>query len=826
MLLHNIETAFRHMRQHVGTTLINVACLTFGLIVFLLAWGRAEYFSNADRYHERGARTVLLTRFQPQSRMTIHITAGALAEHLRSDFPELELVARVMYPQEVAVAAGERSQFGLVAYADADFLQIFDLPFAAGDARAALNQPNSIVISESLAQRLFGTVDVLGRTIRLDGRSQDATITGVVRSIPSPSHLTVDEPAAFGLKLGFDALVSMDMNPSIASIADWEQDSYFTYAVLPRAGLDAVNAFDRDLASFTQRRVPPELLQRMAYGARPVSDFTQIGLDTVARTDITGISSAAILKALGVLVLLIASLNYMNLATAIAMTHAKEVALRKVVGASRWQLATQHLIEGAVLTVIAAVTALLVLCVVLSISGIETLRTCVALLATSPQFWATLVIAVLGVSVGASTYPALILSRVRPASSLRSKSLHGGPRGLSTLLVAFQFAAASFLMSAVFVMASQHAATRRAISHPDSDPLLTIANSVRAIGIDPSLLKSELSRPRGVIAVTGMDRMPWSLGSETDTLALTADAAATGIQASRLVVDFNFFETLDIALIAGRTFDRTRAADVADVDAWTKQDASASSEFNAIVDEKYVERLGLKSAAQAIGREVYRATSVDGSKPPQRVRIIGVVARNSVLPMNLGMPVFYMLNPQAASIPIVRISRQSDVTDTIERIDAVWKSLAPDIPLRRRFADEQYDLSFGALSGLNKALAMLSIIAAAVAVMGLIGMAFHVTRRRMHEIGVRKTLGARGIQIYTMLLRSFSVPVVIANLAVWPLVYVVMNAYLSVFATRNSLTPFPFLVTLIGSLVVACLAVSVQSLRAARMKPADVLRYE
>src|SRR5687767_14456044 len=139
MFAHYISTALRHMRQHRGTALLNLACLTFGLVVFLVAWGRAEYFSNADQYHERADRTVVVTRFQPQSRMTVHITAGILADHLRTDFPQLEAVARVMYPQESALVAAGRSQFAVVAFADPDLLRIFDLPLVAGDRRTALD---------------------------------------------------------------------------------------------------------------------------------------------------------------------------------------------------------------------------------------------------------------------------------------------------------------------------------------------------------------------------------------------------------------------------------------------------------------------------------------------------------------------------------------------------------------------------------------------------------------------------------------------------------------------------------------------------------------
>jgi ABC-type antimicrobial peptide transport system permease subunit len=185
----------------------------------------------------------------------------------------------------------------------------------------------------------------------------------------------------------------------------------------------------------------------------------------------------------------------------------------------------------------------------------------------------------------------------------------------------------------------------------------------------------------------------------------------------------------------------------------------------------------------------------------------------------------FLLNPTAATVPIVRISK-GDVPATLARIDAVWRKQSPEVPIKRRFADEQFDLAFQAFSRLNSAFAVLAIFASLIAVMGLIGMTLHVIRRRMHEIGVRKTLGARSAQIYAMLLRNFAIPVVIANIVVWPIVFPLMSGYLGIFANRTSLSVMPFFGSLFVSVVVACIAVSVQSLRAARMKPADVLRYE
>jgi putative ABC transport system permease protein len=207
------------------------------------------------------------------------------------------------------------------------------------------------------------------------------------------------------------------------------------------------------------------------------------------------------------------------------------------------------------------------------------------------------------------------------------------------------------------------------------------------------------------------------------------------------------------------------------------------------------------------------------------LRIIGVVEKSSFMPLTGGTAGMFLMNPDVATIPVVRVSKDG-LASTIAKIDAAWRRLSPDVPLKRRFADEQFDIGFKVFAQINRALAMLALLASAIAVVGLIGMALHVTRRRQHEIGVRKTLGASVSQVLGMLLRDLLKPVVIANLVMWPLVYAMMSAYLSIFSHRTALTPTPFLGSLLLSVLVACAAVGVQTFRAARLRPAEVLRYE
>jgi putative ABC transport system permease protein len=825
MFTHYLASAWRHFRQHTATTLINVFCLTFGLVAFLLAWGRAEFFARADHYHERADRTVILTRFQPDGLFTFHLTPWTLAPYLHSDVPEIETLARASYPQEAAITADGRGHFASTTFADGSFLEIFDIPLIAGDARKALAQPRSVIVSEALARRLFGTADVLGRTLRFSGQTDEAAITGVIGAIPQPSHLALGDASSVGLDFTFEAMFTMDMDNARHQLGDWEGGSYFTYAVLSRGGADAIAQFDRALLEFSLQRVPTELQDEMLYGARAIAEFTSIGLDMVARSDVTGVGSSTVVKLLGALVLAIACLNYANLATALAMTRAKELALRKVVGASRRQLVWQHLIEGGVLTLLSFLIALLVVALLLLAIDVQTLRTTAALLLPLPHFWLLISSTLLIVTLVASAYPALALSRVRPALALRGGKTGGAPRALAMILVGCQFAASSFLMISVFVLLQHYRDTRQAIANSATDPLLAIANDLHSAKVDPRLLKSELQRLPSVKAVTMINRMPWSPGGDTEAIAVSTEAGAITTPVRRSVVDTSFFTTMNIRLLAGRTFEAARASDSSNMKAWYERDSAAAIDFNIVMEANFLPRLNLTDSAAAIDRIVYRPTSADGSKPAQRLRIIGVVEPGDFTPITVGSPGMYFMNEQVAVVPIVRVDK-GDVAGAIKGIDRVWHELAPEVPIKRRFADEQFDLGFQAFARLNSSMTLLAMFACAIAVVGLIGMALHSTRRRLHEIGVRKTLGASAPQIVRMLLQNFLKPVVIANVIVWPLVYALMSAYLSIFANRGSLTLTPFIGSLLVSMVIACIAVGAQTLQAARLRPADVLRYE
>ena len=823
MFKHYLQTALRHFRQHKLTTSINVICLTLGLASFMGAWGVAAYYSKSDWYHERAARTYVMTTKPSDSGITMNVNPWLLGEHLRTSFPQIEYLARVTYPLEAALTSGGVNAFANVAYAEADFARIFDLPVLFGSKSEALASPRGAIVSKHFARRLFGVDDAVGKSFRFSGSQTEATVAAVVDDMRQPSHISTSDSSP--VRLSFDVLLSMDLVAQSPTQHRWDDNAVFTYIVLPSDGTLTTESLIAQLPAFTERHVDAGVTVRPEFGVSPIASFVTVNLDSLVGADTTGVSSMLLLQVLGALVLFAACLNYANLATAQAATHAKEVAMQRVVGASRWQVMAQRFVEGGLLTIAALALSLLALIILVVVTAQESAGALILLITGTASFWWVLGALIVGVSLVAAAYPAFVLARVRPAQALRAAKIKGGSRLITTWLVGLQFGAASFLLIAVSVMAAQNRAMKQAVWDANDDPMVVIANDLRAARVDPKLLKQELARLPGVHAASALHRLPWSLGGNGEPFTLTDQPGAAQNPASYTIADADVFAALNVKLVAGRSFERDRAADVANIRAWNNNDTVAGSDYNVVVDELFVARMGLQLPQQAVGKTVFHPTSADGSTPPQRMHIVGVVEPNAIRPISLGYPSFYFMNEDAAIAPVVRIAKQ-DVAATLAHIDALWKRLAPEVPLKRRFADEQYEMSYQFLNIVNAVFISLAVFALIIATMGLTGMALHIVRRRTHEIGVRKTLGASVGQILWMLLKNFSKPVVIANLVVWPLVYVAMKGYLSIYAHQAGLTPTPFLLSFAFTLAIAWLAVSWQAARAARLNPATVLRYE
>jgi putative ABC transport system permease protein len=820
--------AARNARRWPVATAVNVLTLAIGLACFLTAYSFVAFLDRAERHFPNADRTFVLTQsfaFLNGTFARTHITTTpeAAADALESYFPGVNATRAIPLEGGTPFASGgNTARFAAVAV-DADFLDVFPLPFAAGDAASALRAPRSAVLTREAAAALFGANDPLGRPL-LIANGVAATVTGVIDAVPEPSHLGRSESAP----LRFDALVSSDVYDALRSalygpmIAERQPRSWgggvaITYLVLPATARarDVEAAFPE----FVERRVPESERAQMkiTFGLLPVRDFLRSSIDDELFSGDLGVSVSSVLLALGALVLGVACVNYANLATARAATRVREVGVRKALGASPRQVAAQHLFESALLTGVSMLAAFAAFRAALPVLETASGLRVGDVLSDGPRLYVFIAAVVVLATLAAGAYPALALARVDANEALRASRAWPGARRLGAWLVGAQFAAASLLVIAVAVVSLQNAKLVRTGLGAVTDPLVLIQNQSAVTKVDPRTLRAELSRLPGVKGVTEAANMPWTRLVAITFLGVSPDAAAERKRVLVRTVGPGFFRVLDVDVLAGRVLDE----DLGDADV---QGPLAGASGRVVVDRAFVERLGLGSPAEAVGRLLYGPpfAGPNAAKPSE---IVGVVDNRRLTFRGAGAEgVMYGLG-RDLEVTYVRVAA-GDVGAAVAGIDSVWKRLAPNVAIDRRFFDETFNQAYETFARLNRVFRALSLMALAISIAGLVGIATLIVGRRRREIGVRKTFGATAAQMTFMLLAAFSRPVVVANVLVWPLAYLAARTYLRAFIDPIALGPGPFLLALAATLSIAWLAVGAQTVRAARLKPADVLHRE
>jgi putative ABC transport system permease protein len=437
-----------------------------------------------------------------------------------------------------------------------------------------------------------------------------------------------------------------------------------------------------------------------------------------------------------------------------------------------------------------------------------------------PILWGLVILLLVFISLAGGAYPALVLARVRPVDALRAANVRAGPRFVPTILVGVQFAAASFLLVVALLMSAQNHLMQRIALHPDRDPVVALGNDIREFGGQFENLRNELLRDSRIKAVSGVFTLPWQSGGPHQHIRRTKDSAAVTV-AMLDFTTYDLFPTLGIKILAGRDFDRGHGDPIFDWDPKTVPGVTA-----VVIDMALLRELGWTQPEQAVDQTIYIAAPWTPNVPDRPLHVVGVV--DNGFPRLIGPSSdsnLYALSPMGIATPLVRISRD-DIPGALAHIDAVWKQLVPKAPARHFFTDELFNEAYQTYATVSAVLTGLCAFAFIIAVMGLIGMAVHITSRRLREIGIRKTLGASARGVVLMLLRDFSRPVLIANLIAWPFAFFAGRLYFELFTQRASVTPWPFVTSLAITLGVAWLAVSAQALRAAAVKPASVLHAD
>jgi ABC-type antimicrobial peptide transport system permease subunit len=807
-----LRITLRTIRKHKGYALINVGGLAVGLAcaLFILLWVQDEL--SYDRFHAdaRNLYRVEQDFFSPQGVFHLNVTPLPLGPALEAEVPEVLDAVRTTNPGTLLIRHGEKAFFESRVWAvDPSFLTMFTFPLVAGEPKeTALVKPYSLVMTDEAAGKYFGSEDPVGRVVTVNNR-YSFTVTAVMKAAPPNSSLRPD------------LLVPVEFLRELGLWSDsWQAKNRHTWVRLhARASVEAVNEkITRLVRNHTREevRTGPEwkALQADPEALRRFNDEKNIAPCMLKRlvdlrlTSYYGFNRSnqtmqyvRLFSAVAVFVLLIACINFMNLATARSANRAREVGLRKVVGASRRTIAAQFYGESTLTTAMAVLFAVgLVLLLLPAFNGVAAKQIAPGRLLD----WKFLagILAVAGVtSLVSGSYPALLLSSFQPVKVLKGRLAAGGGGALfRKVLVVVQFGLSIILLvGAVTVRRQIDFLRTRALGYDKENLLYLPLRGETAKSYES--LKTELLRSPRVAAVTGTYEPPAFVFGNATGAEWDGKAPELDVLISFGVADFDFIETMKIDLVAGRPFakefpgDRGRAF---------------------LVNEEVPKLMGL-GPAEAVGRR-FSFMGVDGT-------IVGVMKdyhfqslRNAVEPLAV------VLDPGAVRYAAVRL--RADIPAALDDVGSAWRAVNPLYPFEYKFVDEDFDQLYRADERLGVVLDLFGGIAIVIACLGLFGLASFMAEQRTKEIGVRKVLGATPGGIAALFSREFAKLVALANLAAWPIGYLAMRSWLQGFAFHVAPPWWAFAGAGVGALAIAMLTVGFQAIRAARTDPVKAIRYE
>ena len=795
MIRNYLTVAYRQLLKHKMFSLINLVGLAIGLAAALLIFQYVRFELSYDDFHTQGQRIYRVTHEAYAT--TTMTTAGLIQQTL----PEVERATRI-WPREGTIrfqTDGEVRAFEekQIAYTDADFLRIFSFPLRFGEADSALARPYTVVITPTVAHKYFDRADesVLGQTLTVNNMfgQVDYRISGILEPLPPNSHLRFDLLFSFDRQES-EALKSMGMN-------DW--NTLYTYLLLaPSANASQVG---EKLASLVRQHNPSD--QPDFLSIQPLS--TVYFSELAAATGPTGDRPTVyIFSSVAAVILLIAWINYVNLATARAVERAQEVGIRKAVGGQRSELVRQFLLEVVMFSLFSGVMALTLFQGTLPLFGRLLDKDLAALsLLYEPTFWMVFMGLLLGGALLSGLYPAFVLSSYLPITVLKGKIGHSsrGSRLRRSLVVA-QFATSVSLMGGTFVVYQQLQYMRSKDLGLNLDHILYLEAPSQIGGVtqeeDQERLRSfrqELLRLSSVQKVAQSSFVPGNGYNYSTQAHRHPDHLKESSDYAVLYVDDQYLPLYEVTLRAGRFFSDDRRED-----------------NRLVINQTALHQLGFTNAEEAIGETFYMGYA----EGPQQ--IIGVVDdfHNESLHEPY-WPLIFRYDP-AGSFS-VKLTTGTDLQQVISQLQALYTTTFPGNPFTYFFLDTHFNTLYQADQRRGNLFAIFAGLAIFIACLGLFGLTIH---QKTKEIGIRKILGASVYRILRLLYRDFAGLIIVANVLAWPIIFWTMREWLKNYAFSVELSVGSFAVPALIVTLVGLLTIGIQAARAVRMNPADALRDE
>lgn len=795
-----LKIAVRNLRKHKAYALINLAGLTIGLASFLLIALYVADELSYDRYHAQADRIyrVVSDLKTPDRTFQFAWTPPAIAPALSQDFPVIEQAVRLGPTGAVVEYKGRRFRENRMLLADSTFFEVFSHPLLQGNPATALTAPFSLVLTETMARKYFGTHDPMGEIVRLTGITQPYTVTGVVADVPANAHLPFDFLISYTTR---EALLTSPPRPQ------WFNFGFYTYVVLPE-GYDA-EELAAQLPAFIERNAGD--VQRQAGQSHTL--FLQPLTDLHLRSAREGEPGATgnliylyLFSAIAVFILLIGCINFMNLATARSATRAREIGMRKVVGAKRWQVAGQFLSEAVLMTTLAVLLAFVLGYLALPTFNELTGKTLMLTSAWQEGAGLWLLGLVLTVGLVAGSYPAFVLSGFRPIAVLKGtfRSAQRGAR-LRKGLTVFQFTLSIVLIvGTLLVHAQLQHLQQRNLGFEQAQVLTINFRFDAAVQQQYERIKDTFLSHPAVVAVTTSNVTPdvnppnWYAAFEVE------EGTVQNTSLHGYVVDYDFLDTYGLQVIAGRGF---------------SEDFATDSTEAFLINEAAVAYFGWSTPEEALGKQ-FAHLSKEG-------RIIGVMQDFHFRSLHRRVePLALQVRRNGLSRFSLRLTPHADLLETVDELADTWSALAPHLPFEPAFLDQNLDQLYRTEQRVGQVFRVFAVLAILIACLGLFGLASFLGEQQRRNVGIRKVFGASVPQLMLLFSGRFTRLVLIAFALATPIAYFAMEAWLHAFPYRIAIGVWPFLIAGLLTLLITWLTIAYRSIQTALTNPVEALRHE
>ena len=822
--------AVRALAKNRTYSVINILGLAIGMAACIMILLYIRYERSYDSWLPDVENTYQLQAWYPHPQdgppaflqMTSYVTKTAAMK----DFPQIAAGVYALSSTPVFLKDGQASPTEDYLVTDDDFLKVVDLPMIAGTGTPAAN---TAILSQTEAMKRFGTDQVVGRTMSTisKGVTRDFKITGVFKDIPKNSSLKVN------------AIERVDFNAFMADqpnfLTCWSCQSGWVYLKL-RPGTD-VAALQAQEPAWEKRNIPDQTNGTLKYNPGDEQDWHFVNLRDIhlgqaqggAMTPGNDRKTITTFAIIALLILGMAVVNFTNLATARAGQRAREVALRKVLGATRRQLVVQFVAESLLISALAMVLGLaLVELLVRPFAAFLDASLALNYFGSDGILLPAIALTFL-VGIASGLYPAFFLSRFQPAQVLkanRSAAETPGSGRLRTALVVLQFAVSTGLIICTAVIYGQTVYARSVDPGYKRDHILQVEDLNRAQLIPKvQMIEEQMKRIPGVVAV-GLTDIGVATDNHSET-GLIPPGANKAVDIGQYGVDEGFFDAMGLKLLAGRWFDPNRPADDMTIDypvQKSQEIALAQRGVNVVMNEYAIKKLGFRSPQDAVGK-VIRSELFEPGTGLVNITIIGVVGDTRF--RSVRTPIEPMMFQNENNGPGWMVIRYKGDPATVEAaVERQWKQMINDVPFQAKFSEDIVRELYKAEQSRAEIFAAFSLLAVIIGCLGLFGLAAFTAERRTKEIGIRKVLGARTRDIVRLLVWQFSRPVIIANIVAWPIAWWMMRDWLNTFDERIALTPVPFVIAAAVALGIAIATVVGHAVKVARANPIHALRYE